>query len=177
MVGIRDLCSVWAHSAAFRFSVRSKLTTYLVKASFHTRREPRCFRRDRLILTPKSGLVVGIRTCARFGPIRQRSASAISQRWALCGIFSFVISYLVSSSSYGGRPLGSERPRRPAPAVSLILEPSRVAQAAHNDGDDRRERCACHKRARTFSHLTITVLLLLRARHVHVRRHSMHIFA
>ena len=29
----------------------------------------------------------------------------------------------------------------------------------------------------TFSHLTITVLLLLRARHVHVRRHSMHIFA
>ena len=86
-------------------------------------------------------------------------------------------SYLVSSSSYGGRPLGSERPRRPAPAVSLILEPSRVAQAAHNDGDDRRERCACHKRARTFSHLAITVLLLLRARHVHVRRHSMHIFA
>ena len=109
------------------------------------------------------------------GPFR--SASAISQKIALCGIFSFVISYLVSSSSYGGRPLGSERPRRPAPAVSLILEPSRVAQAAHNDGDDRRERCACHKRARTFSHLTINVLLLLRARHVHVRRHSMHIFA
>ena len=83
VVGIRDLCSVWAHSAAFRFSVRSKLTTYLVKASFHTRREPRCFRRDRLILTPKSGLVVGIRDLcsvyARFGPIRQRSASAFGQ--------------------------------------------------------------------------------------------------
>ena len=31
--------------------------------------------------------------------------------------------------------------------------------------------------ARTFSHLSITVLLLLLARHVHVRRHSMHIFA
>jgi hypothetical protein len=61
MVGISDLCSVWAHSAAFRFSGRSKLTIYIVKASFHTRREPRCFRRDRLILTPKSGLVVGIR--------------------------------------------------------------------------------------------------------------------
>jgi hypothetical protein len=61
MVGIRDPCSVWAHSAAFRFSGRSKLTIYIVKVSFHTRREPRCFRRDRLILTPKSGLVVGIR--------------------------------------------------------------------------------------------------------------------
>ena len=61
VMGIRGLCSVFTHSQAFRRSARSKLTTYLVKASFHTRREPRCFRRDRLILTPKSGLVVGIR--------------------------------------------------------------------------------------------------------------------
>ena len=37
------------------------LVNALVNASFHTRREPRCIRRDRLILTPKSGLVVGIR--------------------------------------------------------------------------------------------------------------------
>ena len=66
-MGIRGLCSGWAHSEAFRFSARSKLTTYLVKASVHTRREPRCFRRDRLILTPKSGLVVGIRDlCASY---------------------------------------------------------------------------------------------------------------
>jgi hypothetical protein len=91
--------------------------------------------------------------------------------------FSFVISYLVSAFSHGGRPLGSVRPRRPLLAVSLILEPSRVAQAAHGIGIYRRERCGCHKRARTFSHLSITVLLLLLARHVHVRRHSMHIFA
>ena len=49
-----------------------------------------------------------------------------------------------------------------------------MAQAAHGIGIYRRERCGCHKRARTFSHLSITVLQLLLARHVHVRRHSMH---
>ena len=45
--------------------------------------KPARLRRNRLILTPKSGLVVGIRDLcsvyARFGPIRQRSASAFGQ--------------------------------------------------------------------------------------------------
>ena len=34
VMGIRGLCSVFTHSQAFRHSARSKLTTYLVKASF-----------------------------------------------------------------------------------------------------------------------------------------------